>query len=43
MKMQEVRAMAKSMGIKPGNMKKVNLIRIIQEREGYTPCYQTGQ
>ena len=42
MKMQEVRAKARALGIKHGNMKKVSLIRTIQEKEGHTQCYQTG-
>lgn len=43
MKMQDIRAKAKTMGIKSNNMKKVNLIRAIQEKEGNTPCYQSGR
>ena len=41
MKMQEVRKMAKKLGLKTGGMKKVDLIRAIQFEEGNTPCYQT--
>ncbi len=41
MKMQEVREMAKKLGLKTGGMKKVDLIRAIQSEEGNTPCYQT--
>lgn len=42
MKMQEVRARAKRIGINPGDMKKTGLIRAIQSAEGNTPCFQTG-
>jgi dipeptidase len=42
MKMQEVREKAKTLGINSFGMKKVDLIRAIQSREGYVPCFQTG-
>jgi hypothetical protein len=42
MKMQEVREKAKKLGLKTGGMKKVDLIRAIQEEEGNTPCFKTG-
>lgn len=42
MKMQEVRAKAKTLGIKSFGMKKVDLIRAIQSAEGNNPCFQTG-
>ncbi len=42
MKMPEVRAKAKAMGIKPGKMKKADLIRTIQEQEGNFPCFMTA-
>jgi hypothetical protein len=42
MKMQEVREKAKGMGLKTFGMKKVDLIRGIQSKEGNTPCFQTG-
>lgn len=42
MKMQEVREIAKKMGIKTANMKKVDIIRTIQQTEGNNDCYQTG-
>ena len=41
MKMQEVRKMAKKLGLKTCGMKKVDLIRAIQSEEGNIPCYQT--
>ncbi len=43
MKMQEVREIAKKLGIKTANMKKADLIRAIQQAEGNFQCYETGQ
>lgn len=42
MKMTEVREKAAKLGLKSGKMKKVDLIRAIQNKEGYSPCFQTG-
>ena len=39
LKMPEIRAKAKSLGITPGRMKKAELIHSIQLAEGFTPCY----
>lgn len=39
MTMPKIRERAKSMGITPGKMKKVELIHAIQRAEGCTPCY----
>ncbi|UCE46938.1 MAG: Rho termination factor N-terminal domain-containing protein [Phycisphaerales bacterium] len=39
MKMPEVRAKARSLGLMPGRMKKMDLIHAIQMAEGYTPCF----
>ncbi len=39
MKMQEVRTKARGLGIKPGKMKKTDLIHKIQKAEGYEPCF----
>jgi hypothetical protein len=39
MTMPEIKAKAKTLGITPGKMKKVELIRAIQEAEWCTPCY----
>lgn len=39
MKMQDVRAMAKAMGVKTANMKKSEAIRAIQRSEGNFDCY----
>ncbi len=38
----EVKEKAKSLGINVGKMKKTELIRTIQEREGHTPCFGTS-
>jgi hypothetical protein len=42
MKVQEVKELAKGMGINPGKMKKQELVRTIQEKEGNFPCFQTA-
>lgn len=42
MKMTEVREIAKSLDIKTGKMKKTDLIRAIQTKEGNFPCFQTA-
>jgi len=42
MKMEEIRQIAKKNDIKPGKMRKVDLIRTIQTKEGNNPCFQTG-
>jgi hypothetical protein len=39
MKIFEIREKAKTLGIKPGNLKKDELIHAIQNAEGYTPCF----
>ncbi len=39
MKMLDIKAKAKDLGIRPGKMKKEELIRAIQEREGNFPCF----
>ena len=42
MKMQDVREKAKKLGMKTFGLKKVDLIRAIQNKEGNVPCFQTG-
>lgn len=42
MKLQEVKAIAGSMGIKAGNIKKDELIRVIQRAEGNFDCFGTA-
>ncbi|MBU3937005.1 MAG: SAP domain-containing protein [Proteobacteria bacterium] len=39
MKMIEIKAKAKELGIRPGKIKKEDLIRTIQEKEGNFPCF----
>lgn len=39
LKMPEIRAKAKSLGLTPGKMKKAELIHAIQAAEGNTPCF----
>lgn len=39
MKMPELKAKAKLLGIKPNKMKKIDLIHAIQKAEGNTPCF----
>ena len=42
MKMVDIKVIAKNMAIKPGKMKKAELIRTIQAQEGNFQCFQTG-
>jgi hypothetical protein len=42
MNVQEAREIAKGMGVSPGKMKKVELIRSIQVKEGNFPCFQAA-
>lgn len=42
MKMQDVRAKAKELGINSFGKTKVDLIREIQRKEGYFDCYGTA-
>ena len=41
--MQEVREIAKKMGIKTANMKKADIIKAIQLAEGNIDCYDSGK
>ncbi len=43
MKMEEIKTIAKQHDIKPGKMKKGELVRAIQEAEANTPCFDTAQ
>ena len=42
MKIQEVKEKAKTLGLETFGMKKDDLIRNLQSKEGNTPCFQTG-
>jgi hypothetical protein len=39
MKIVEIKEKAKALGIKPGNLKKTELIQAIQRAEGNTDCF----
>jgi hypothetical protein len=43
MKMDEIKEVAKELGIKAGKMKKVDLVREIQRAEGNEACYNSGK
>ncbi len=43
MKVTDIKAIAKSMDIKPGKMRKAELILAIQEAEGNFPCFGTAE
>ena len=42
MTMTEIRKKAQELGIRPGKMKKAELIRSIQQAESYSPCFGTS-
>jgi len=42
MKMEEVRSIAKSRGINPGRLSKIELIKSIQAGEGNFDCFATA-
>ena len=42
MKMAAVRKRAESVGVKPGRMRKPDLIRAIQKAEGHFDCFGTA-
>ena len=42
MNIDQVKEIARGKGIKPGRMKKVEIIRAIQAAEGNPTCFQTG-
>lgn len=42
MKVDDIREIAKKHDLKPGKMKKADLVRAIQEAEKNTPCFETG-
>ena len=37
--MEEIRAVARERGLRPGQRKKADLVRLIQEQEGNPVCY----
>jgi len=42
MKIAAIKEKAKALGIKPGKMKKTELIHAVQQAENYTPCFGTS-
>ena len=42
MKVDEIREIARKRGLKPGKMKKAELVRAMQDAEGNITCYDTG-
>jgi len=43
MKMTDIQQIAKDRGVLPGRMCKVDLVRALQQAEGNTACFLTGQ
>jgi len=43
MKLDEIKEIARQHNIKPGKMKKNELIRAIQQAEGNEQCFDTGK
>jgi len=43
MNMQEIKAIAKTRGVKSGSLKKMELIRALQAAEGNQQCFGTGK
>ncbi len=43
MKVDAIREIARKRGIKPGKLKKADLVRAVQAAEGNIACYETGR
>ncbi len=43
MKLAEIKQIASERSIRVGGLKKVDIIRTIQQQEGNTPCFSTGK
>lgn len=43
MNMNEIREKAKGLGVAPKKMRKVELVRAIQQTEGNEPCFQSDK
>jgi len=41
MNMNKIKDIARNMNLDPGSMNKKDLIRLVQEKEGNTPCFKT--
>lgn len=42
MRVLEINDIARNKGLRPGRLKKTDLIRAIQAQENNTPCFATG-
>ena len=42
MRLPEIQSIARGKGLRPGKMKKIDLIRAIQNEERNRPCFATG-
>jgi len=42
MNMQQIKEIAKEHGVKPGSLKKMELIQAVQSAEGNEACFGTG-
>ncbi|HEB58457.1 MAG TPA: SAP domain-containing protein [Gammaproteobacteria bacterium] len=42
MQVEEIRAIARQRGLKPGKLKKLELIRYLQKEEGNPQCFATA-
>lgn len=43
MTLKEIQQVARERGIRPGRLGKVDLVRKLQQAEGYSPCFETRQ
>jgi len=43
MNMQQIREIAKEHGVKPGSLKKIELVQAVQAAEGNEACFGTGK
>ena len=43
MLVKEIKSLAKEMNINPGKMKKIDLIKAIQNKEGNSPCFGSAE
>ena len=42
MKLEEIKEIARQLDVKPGKLKKAELVRAIQAAEGNDACFETG-
>ena len=43
MNMQQIREIAKERSVKPGSLKKIELVQAVQSAEGNEACFGTGR